>query len=50
MAGKQKQNLKKEHVFDVKGDKKPIKKKKISKAERLKSPFVMFNDKKYHTL
>ena len=50
MAGKKKQNLKKEHVFDVKGDNKPIKKKKISKAERLKTPFVVFNDKKYHTL
>ena len=50
MAGKTKQNLKKEHVFDVKGDNKPIKKKKISKADKLKTPFVMFNDKKYHTL
>ena len=50
MAGKKKQNLKKEHVFDTKGDQKPIKKKKISKADRLKTPFVMFNDKKYHSL
>tara|TARA_R110002012_G_scaffold214160_1_gene385280 strand:- start:35 stop:340 length:306 start_codon:yes stop_codon:yes gene_type:complete len=50
MAGKPKQNLKKEHVFDVNGDNKPIKKKKISKADKLKTPFVMYNDKKYHTL
>tara|TARA_R110002073_G_scaffold245530_2_gene408229 strand:- start:489 stop:794 length:306 start_codon:yes stop_codon:yes gene_type:complete len=50
MAGKPKQNLKKEHVFDTKGDQKPIQKKKISKADRLKTPFVMFNDKKYHSL
>ena len=33
-----------------KGDQKPIQKKKISKADRLKTPFVMFNDKKYHSL
>ena len=50
MAGKPKQNLKKEHVFDISGDSKPIKKKKTSKADKLKSPFVMYNDKKYHTL
>lgn len=50
MAGKPKQNLKKEHVFDTKKDNKPIKKKKVSKASKLKTPFVMFNDKKYHSL
>ena len=50
MAGKPKQNLKKDHVFDVKSDGKPIQKKKVSKADRLKTPFVVFNDKKYHCL
>lgn len=50
MAGKPKQNLKKDHVFDTKGDQKPIKKKKISKADRLKTPTHMYNDKKYHCL
>ena len=49
MAGKPKQNLDKDHVFDVKQDGKPIKKKKVSKADKLKTPYVMYNDKKFHS-
>ena len=49
MAGKPKQNLDKEHVFDTKNDNKPIKKKKVSKHDKLKTPFVMYNDKKFHS-
>ena len=50
MAGKPKQNLKKDHIFDVKGDDKPIKVKKLTKADKLKRPFKMFNGKKFHNL
>ena len=50
MAGKPKQNLNKEHIFDVKGDDKPIKKKKVTKADKLRRPFVMYNGKKFHNL
>jgi len=49
MAGKPRQNLDKDHVFDVKQDGKPIKKKKVSKADKLKTPYVMYNDKKFHS-
>ena len=49
MAGKPKQNLDKDHVFDTKNDGKPIKKKKVSKADKLKTPFMMYDDKKFHS-
>ena len=44
MAGKKKQNLDKEHIFDVNGDDKPI------KADKLRRPFKMYNGKKFHSL
>ena len=50
MAGKAKQNLDKNHIFDVNGDDKPIKVKKLTKADKLKRPFMMFNGKKFHNL
>ena len=48
--GKPKQNLKKEHIFDLHGDGKPIKKKKISRSDRLREPFKMFDGKKFYSL
>ena len=50
MAGKPKQNLKKDHIFDVNGDDKPIKVKKLTKHDKLKRPFQMYNGKKFHNL
>tara|TARA_R110001606_G_scaffold366702_1_gene521952 strand:- start:3177 stop:3503 length:327 start_codon:yes stop_codon:yes gene_type:complete len=50
MAGKKKQNLDKEHIFDVNGDDKPIKVKKLTKADKLRRPFKMYNGKKFHSL
>ena len=50
MAGKPKQNLKKEHIFDTTEDGKPIKVKKVSRAEKLKTPFKMLDGKKFHDL
>ena len=49
MQGKPKQNLKKNHVFDVNNDGKSIKKKKVSKADKLKRPYMMYDSKKFHS-
>lgn len=49
-AGKQKPTLKKEKIFDTNNDGKPIKVKKISKAEKLRTAFVVYDDKKFHQI
>ena len=49
-AGKPKNRLELEKIFDIKDDGKPFKKKKELKKEKLSRAFVMLNEKKYHEI
>ena len=49
-AGKPKNRLEREKIFDTKDDGKPFKKKKEPKKERLARAFVMLDNKKYHEI
>jgi len=47
-AGNPNKKFDKKKIFDYKGDDKPLKSKKESKASKLKRAFVMCDDKKFH--
>tara|TARA_R110000751_G_scaffold267382_2_gene366338 strand:+ start:180 stop:521 length:342 start_codon:yes stop_codon:yes gene_type:complete len=49
-AGKQKPKYKKEKIFDTTNDGLPIKVKKISKSDKLKTAFIMCDSKKFHQI
>ena len=49
-AGKPKNRLELEKIFDTTDDGKPFKKKKELKKEKLSRAYVMMDDKKYHEI
>ena len=49
-AGKPKNKLEREKIFDINNDGKPFKKKKEPKSERLARAFVMLDSKKFHEI